>query len=88
MNKDQYIETSYEEFAHKPASFLDNLVRQLGASSNYNKQTDNKFYIDPSKSHLVAGNPMRYKGRQKIKYDDSWKTRLTPNEIKIINQLK
>jgi hypothetical protein len=31
---------------------------------------------------------MRYKGRQKVKSDDSWKTILTANEIKIINQLK
>ena len=40
---------------------------------------------DLSKQHMVAGNPMRYRGKQQVRYDESWKERLSSDEL---NKLK
>ena len=81
-----YIEVDYEEFAAKPATVLDKIVNKAGATNNYIKQSNNQFYIDPSQLHLVAGNPMRYKGKQLVKYDERWKHELSTKEKNIIKQ--
>jgi len=65
-----------------PADFVSRVVKKTGAKLNYDKQLNNQFYIDPSKQHLVAGNPMRYRGKQLVNYDASWKKNLTESEIK------
>jgi len=82
-----YIDVDYEEFVKAPSSFLENVVKQLGADLNYPNQDDDNFFIDPSRLHLVAGNPMRYKGKQLVKKDDRWKNELTKSEMNTIDDL-
>lgn len=83
----QYIDVNYEDFVSQPASFLHHVVRSVGASEEYSKQENDSFYIDPSLLHLVAGNPMRYKGKQLVRNDIRWKTELTAEEIKLIQKI-
>lgn len=75
-----YIEVNYEDFVAKHADFLEQMVSKMDVCARYSRQTNSEFYIDPSLLHIVAGNPMRYKGRQLVKYDDRWKTELTEME--------
>lgn len=84
----QYIDITYEEMVYEPAFFLDSLVHALGVDSKYQKQQNESFFIDPSKQHLVAGNPMRYRGRQQIRYDERWKEELSEEELSFINNAK
>ena len=83
----RYIEGNYEEFVRAPAEFLSRVVEFLGISRDYSKQLDNEFYINPFSCHLVAGNPMRYRGRQKVQYDERWTKELTSEEIRQIHKL-
>ncbi len=62
------ITVLYEELAENPQKIRDNLARFLGI----NVQNE-PVRIDTREHHLVAGNPMRYKGKISIRYDDSWK---------------
>lgn len=78
----------YEDIAARPATFLNQVIEKIGASNNFESQPDNEFYIDPSQLHLVAGNPMRYKGKQKVIIDENWENELTSQELKQIQQLK
>lgn len=80
----QHLDISYEGFVTQPTTFLSKVVEHVGASKDYPRQDNDNFYIDPSKMHLVAGNPMRYKGRQLVRYDERWKSELTEEEIKLI----
>lgn len=84
----QHMNTNYEDFVSQPASFLHQVVKWVGASKEYSQQANDNFYIDPSLLHLVAGNPMRYKGKQLVKSDTRWKTELTDNEIQVIQNYK
>ena len=77
-----YLDDEYEQIVKNPADFVSRVVQKTGAKLNYDKQLNNQFYIDPSKQHLVAGNPMRYRGKQLVSYDASWKKNLTESEIK------
>ncbi|MGD8779515.1 MAG: sulfotransferase [Ignavibacteria bacterium] len=80
----RYIEVEYEHFVKNPADLLDKIVQEIDASKQYHKQLNNLFYVDPTQHHLVAGNPMRYKGKQLVKYDERWKDELTQDEINLI----
>jgi hypothetical protein len=82
-----FIDVDYEYFVECPSDFLKNFVYMVGASKEYEAQSNSCFYIDPSVQHLVAGNPMRYKGKQLIKSDNSWKDRLDQNEIEKIKDI-
>jgi hypothetical protein len=77
----KYLDDEYEQIVKNPADFVSRVVRKTGAKLNYDKQLNNQFYIDPSKQHLVAGNPMRYRRKQLVSYDASWKKNLTESEI-------
>ena len=87
ISKLSYLDFEYEKFVAQPTTFLDNVVQHVGANKYYIKQPNENFYIDPSQLHLVAGNPMRYRGRQLVKYDERWKQELTTKEIATINDL-
>lgn len=87
VNSLQYFEATYKEFVRKPATFLKKIVTELEATDNYPKQSDENFFIDPSQLHLVAGNPMRYRGRQRVRYDARWKWELSEVELHQIEQL-
>ena len=80
-----YLEVDYDYFVSKPSDFLGKVVQKLELKNEYKKQVNESFYIDPSQQHLVAGNPMRYKGRQKVKYDNRWKKSLNKIELLALN---
>ena len=73
----------YEELAEHPQKIRDKIARFLGI--NVPKEP---VRIDTRENHLVAGNPMRYKGRISIRYDDSWKNVLEEGIIDKINTMK
>ena len=75
----------YEHIVQYPTDIINEVVREIGANTNYSEQSNKEFYIDPSKQHLVAGNPMRYRGKQLVRYDESWKKHLSDEEIKLID---
>jgi len=76
-----YIDVEYEDIVQHPADFVEHVVHKIGANTNYKKQTNSQFYINPKLQHLVAGNPMRYRGKQLVSYDASWKKRLNESEL-------
>ena len=77
----KYLDYEYEQIVKNPADFVSRVAQKIGAKFDYDQQLNNNFYIDPSKQHLVAGNPMRYRGKQLVSYDASWKKNLTESEI-------
>lgn len=77
----QYFDCTYEEVVRAPSSFLDRVAGAIGASADHVRQADDHFYIDPQNQHLVAGNPMRYRGRQKVRFDSGWTKGLTSEEL-------
>ena len=82
----QDVCTCEEKFTDCP--IWSRVIENIKQKTNIDIEQDNSdFYIDPSKLHLVAGNPMRYKGRKKVKYDQRWKTELEKNEIDFLNNL-
>lgn len=83
----KYLDINYEDLVEKPASVLSNTSDYLGLNKALEIQTNSNFYIDASKQHLVAGNPMRLKGRQKVQMDTSWKYSLSNEEIYIIKKI-
>lgn len=82
----QFIDAHYEEIVKDPAVFLDQVINKVDANVNYNRQKGD-FYINPREQHLVAGNPIRYKGNQKVVYDDTWMNKLDDEQINIIKKL-
>lgn len=81
LQKTDWVDAKYENIVNQPASFLDDIASKLCISSNYQRQQNDHFYIDTSKLHLVAGNPMRYKGIQKVTNDRGFKKELTDQEL-------
>lgn len=81
-----YIDVNYEDFVRKPTTFLKQVVVKINANTDFKIQSDDKFYIDPEQKHMVAGNPMRYIGKQQVKYDERWKNELTKKEIQEIEK--
>jgi len=82
-----YIDTDYEQFVATPATFLRSLSETLGLGTGGLVGNDKEFFIDPSQQHIVAGNPMRYRGKQQVIYDDRWKEELSKAELKDIQTL-
>ncbi len=78
----------YEIFVDQPAGFLEQVVKDIGVTTRYNHQSNNAFYVDPTMLHIVAGNPMRYKGRQLVKHDKRWETELAEDELARLHGLK
>ena len=73
----------YEELAKKLQEIRAKLARFLGLA-----EQGELIKIDTREHHLVAGNPMRYKGQISIRYDDSWKNVLEGGIIDKINTMK
>jgi hypothetical protein len=73
----------YEELAEHPQKIHDKIARFLRINV-----PKGPVRIDTREHHLVAGNPMRYKGRISIRYDDSWKNVLEGGIIDKINTMK
>lgn len=73
----------YEEMVAKPEQIRKKIGRFLGLSV-----PEEPLAIDTRTFHLVAGNPMRYKGKIRIKYDDSWKKVLSEHQKEQLYTMK
>ncbi|MFP7754055.1 hypothetical protein ACLG6S_05255 [Thermodesulfobacteriota bacterium B35] len=74
----------YETMVEEPDKTREQLAQYLGLVL----PPSVPLAINTKAHHLVAGNPMRYKGRIHIQYDDSWKKVLTKETKKQIYALK
>lgn len=81
------IELVYEDIVKNPAATVAKIGSFLNEENKNLPQRDDDFYIDPQSLHIVAGNPMRYRGIKKVKYDNSWKKRLEEKEIDLVKKI-
>ena len=85
IGSQSYTDIEYEDLVRYPTTFINQVARKLG--SNVQVETPNHlFFIDPRNSHIVAGNPMRYRGKQQVLVDNRWKSDLTDTEKRLISQ--
>ena len=85
----KFIDVNYEDYVQSPSAFLKSISERLNIDSPLiNYQSNEEFYINPNELHLVAGNPMRFKGKQLVKADERWKQDLTEKEIETLKSLK
>lgn len=75
--------TNYEEFVKDPERMLIDFSKWIHIKYDPNQLKN----IDTRDYHLVAGNPMRYKGKIEIKYDNKWERELDQSTIIEINSL-
>lgn len=79
-----FTDLEYEDLVQFPAEFVNRIAKQLGSEKEI-EMPNEAYFIEPNNSHIVAGNPMRYRGRQQVLYDDSWASELSDVEISIID---
>lgn len=73
VSKKNKIKFSYDLFVQNPSKF----IRELNNKFNLNIDTKNFMNdISKEKSHIFCGNITRYKKKQKLIYDQSWKRRM------------
>jgi len=78
----KYLQVGYEELCKNPVKLRKKIAHFLRLSD-----PGNELNINTHNYHIVAGNPMRYKGHTKIRLDESWKRELddkTQNKIKAL----
>lgn len=75
------LKTIYEKVARNPQDFLAQIASKLNLKFNPLQL----YNIDTRKYHIIAGNPMRYKGEIKIRYDDRWLNELNDDKKQEIN---
>ena len=73
----------YEDLAMKPEKLRNDLASFLGLPL-----PRSPLQINTREHHLIAGNPMRYRGNIKIHYDDSWRRVLAQDVCRKIEKLK
>ncbi len=71
----------YDDLASKPDVVRNTLANFIGTGC-----TDGNSQINTKNMHIVAGNPMRFKGVIDIKYDDRWRDELNSEELKLAEQ--
>jgi len=84
----RYYKVNYDFIASNPGTFLSEFLIFLGEKNTFSIQSDDDFFINPQKLHLVAGNPMRYRGKQKVSLDENWRSTLSENDLKLLQKLK
>ncbi len=68
-----YMKTKYEDFVKEP----DILLRKISNHLDIKYESKQIEEINTKNYHLVAGNPMRFRGKLNIIYDDSWNQQLS-----------
>ncbi|MHA7865537.1 sulfotransferase [Flagellimonas marinaquae] len=79
IGKGTFTDIDYEDLVRFPSDFVNNLAQQVGSRKKI-EMPNEAFFIEPNKLHIVAGNPMRYRGRQQVVFDDRWHSELTEKE--------
>jgi len=85
LRGDAFNDVYYEDLVRLPADFVNSMAQQLGSRKKV-EMPNNAFFIEPNKLHIVAGNPMRYRGRQQVVFDDRWKLELTEEEKELVKR--
>jgi hypothetical protein len=83
----QVVRIRYEDMVANPVAFLKHMESSLGLQPQPLKEQV-PFAFNPAKSHIVAGNPMRYKGEQQVVVDERWRNELSEEEFKAIGAFK
>jgi hypothetical protein len=73
------LSVKYDELAMAPEQVRQKLATFIGVLPE--SLPDIGGGIAPRNMHIVAGNPMRFKDSIHIRYDDRWRTELTPEEL-------
>lgn len=87
-NRLRYKVIDYEDIVDNPLKFINDISSALQVSEASFNESDKDFFINPSGSHLVAGNPMRYRGKQKVLSDTRWKKELNERELAKIKRFQ
>lgn len=77
-----YVVVSYESLTRDPVSQRRRIAGFLGLPD-----PGDDIRITTTDSHLVAGNPMRYRGDINIRYDDAWKRELDPGLCRELDRI-
>jgi hypothetical protein len=70
----EYTVLSYDQLALDPMAQRRRLAEFLGIEA-----PEESIYLDTHACHLVAGNPMRFRGKMDIRYDARWVNEITPS---------
>ena len=81
-SKVNYLKLNYENWVKEPELYRKKIAKFLGIEIH-----DNKISIDTRKNHLVAGNPIKYKGKIEIRYDEKYKYILKQVIVDKINSI-
>ena len=73
----------YEDLCNRPLLTRNRIARQIGAETSSTLPE-----IDTRNHHLIAGNPMRYKGPLTIRQDKTWKSSLSDAQLEEIKNLE
>lgn len=80
------LSVKYYDLAMAPEQVRQKLAAFIGISPD--SLPDIGAGINPRNMHIVAGNPMRFKKTIHIRYDDRWRTELSPEEIDMAARYK
>jgi len=83
----RFIELHYEDLCRNPVYTLKKIAEFLEINEVISLIGD-LLPIDTTERHMIAGNPMRYSGRLKIRPDNSWKSILSPTQISHIRSIE
>lgn len=75
------IDVLSDDLAGEPDMVRNTLANFIGTDG-----TDGNSQINTKDMHIVAGNPMRFKGIIDIKYDDRWRLELNSEKLKLAEQ--
>lgn len=82
--KDKYIKVNYEDFCKDPTNVRNKIINFL----NMEKLNSDVKHIEPYNYHCIQGNPIRLrKDRMEIVYDERWRKRLSPDQIKKLDKI-
>ena len=81
LKKKNYLRLSYDSFAQNPEKYLKKINKQFGLKIDTKKFVSK---VNKEKYHHISGNPMNMKKLEGIRYDLSWKKRLSNWKIAVI----
>jgi hypothetical protein len=76
---------TYEEMCERPNMIREKLYRFI---SDDNKIINKITNINPKKTHMVAGNPIRHKDNIIIRYDERWRQRINDVQLELLNKIE
>ena len=83
LPKNRYLVIHYEYFCRQPEETREKVAHFLGI-----KEKLMSIRINSREYHLIAGNPMRFNGNIIIKYNDTWKIKLSSEIKKRLNKIQ